>query len=401
MKYDFISFPDRRGHDALAVDAVGRDDGFCPAAPRDGFSVIPMWVADMNFKTAPQITDAIIDRANHPLFGYFIMRREYYDAVVNWQKTRNGSTVEREWIGYENGVLGCLSSFLRAFLPHGGRVLLHSPCYIGFQGTLKSMGVEALYSPLYRDRDGVWRMDYDDMERKIKENGIKAAVICSPHNPTGRVWERDELLSAFEIFKKYGVTVFADEIWSDIVIGENRFLPTRDISDDAKMRTVTACAPSKTFNLAGLIGAYHIVADKDMRERLEKEAGSTHYNSINVLSYHALLGAYSSGGAEWVDELCSVIGDNASFACDFIENRFEGVGLMRPQGTYMLYLDLKGYLASSGKTCDEVLRAGWDVGVAWQDGRPFLFPDSIRMNLALPKALVQEAFSRLGKYVFR
>ncbi len=401
MKYDFTSFPDRRGHDALAVDAVGRDDGFCPAAPKEGFSVIPMWVADMNFKTAPQITDAIIERAKHPLFGYFITRREYYDAIVNWQKARNGSAVEREWIGYENGVLGCLASFLRAFLPKGGRVLLHSPCYIGFQGTLKSMGVEALYSPLYRDRDGVWRMDYADMERQIKENGIRVAVLCSPHNPTGRVWEREELLTAYGIFKKYGVTVFADEIWSDIIIGENRFLPTRDISDDAKMRTVTACAPSKTFNLAGLIGAYHVVADADLRERLEKEAGSTHYNDANVLSYHALLGAYSDGGAEWVDELCSVIRDNVSFACDFIENRFEGVGLMRPQGTYMIYLDLKGYLASSGKTCEEVLRAGWDAGVAWQDGRPFLCPDSIRMNLALPKALVREAFSRLEKYVFR
>ncbi|MBO4216306.1 MAG: aminotransferase class I/II-fold pyridoxal phosphate-dependent enzyme [Clostridia bacterium] len=400
MKYDFDSYPDRRGRDALAVDAVGRDDGFCPAAPKDGFSVIPMWVADMNFRTAPQITDAIIERAKHPLFGYYFPRDEYYNAIINWQRTRNGSAVEREWIGYENGVLGCLASFLRAFLPEGGRVLLHSPCYIGFRGTLKSMDIEAVYSPLYRDGAGVWRMDFADMEKRIKDNSVRAAVLCSPHNPTGRVWEREELLSAFELFRKYGVTVFADEIWSDIIIGENRFIPARDISEDAKARTVTACAPSKTFNLAGLIGAYHIAADGELRRKLEKEAGKTHYNSMNVLSQYALIGAYSSGGAEWADELCSVIRDNVSFACGFIEDKFKGVGLMRPQGTYMLYLDLKEYLASRGKTCEEVLRAGWDAGVAWQDGRPFLMPDSIRMNLALPAAYVREAFSRLEKYVF-
>ena len=400
MKYDFISFPDRRGRDALAIDAVGVDNGFCPAAPKDGFSVIPMWVADMNFRTAPQVTEAIKERLGHPLFGYYTPRDEYYDAIIKWQRTRNDSRVEREWIGYENGVLGCLASALRAFLPAGGRVLLHSPCYIGFQGTLKSMGVDAEYSPLYRDKDGVWRMDYADMERRIAEKGIRFAVLCSPHNPTGRVWEREEMSRAYDLFRRYGVTVFADEIWSDLIIGSNRFIPARDISGDAASRTITACAPSKTFNLAGLIGAYHIVPDSSLRGRLEKEAGKTHYNGMNVLSQYALIGAYSSGGAEWTDELCSVIKENISFACDYIESRFGGVSFMRPEGTYMLYIDLTGYLAASGRGCEDVLRAGWDVGVAWQDGRPFLLPDSIRINLALPHTMVREAFERLEKYVF-
>ena len=194
--------------------------------------------------------------------------------------------------------------------------------------------------------------------------------------------------------------MFSDEIWSDIVVGAKRFVPSRDVSADAAARTVTACAPSKTFNLAGLIGSYRIVPDGAMREKLDRESGKTHYNSMNVLSQYALIGAYSDGGAEWVDELCGVIKKNVGYACDIIESRFSGVRLMRPEGTYMLYLDLKDRLAASEETCGEILRRGWDVGVAWQDGRPFLLPDSIRMNLALPFGMVEEAFDRLVKYVF-
>lgn len=399
MKYDFISLPERHGNDALAVDGVGDPDGFTPGRPNDGFSLIPMWVADMNFAVAPCVTDAIIKRASHPSFGYFDIRDEYYSAIIKWHKKRHGFDISRENIGYENGVLGCLASAIRAFTSPGSVVLLHSPAYIGFIGTIESLGRKPVYSPLVK-KDGVWKMNFEDMEKKLAENGIRFVIFCSPHNPTGRVWDREELENAMALFKKYDVTVFADEIWSDIIMPGFKFIPTASICNDAKMRTVTACAPSKTFNLAGLVGSYHIIFNSRLNNMMNKESMMTHYNKMNVLSEHALIGAYSDEGAEWTDELCTVLSENINFACDFISEKFSGVEVIKPQGTYMLYLYLEKYLEKSGRTTDEVLKAGWDVGVAWQDGRPFKAKNTIRMNLALPTRLVKEAFCRLEKYVF-
>lgn len=394
MKYDFISVPDRHGNDALAVDGVGEPDGFTPGKPKDGFSLIPMWVADMNFKVFPGIVDSVVKRASHPSFGYFETREEYYSAIIKWQHERHGLYVERKNIGYENGVLGCLATALRVFTAENDAVLLHSPCYIGFIGTVERAKRKAVYSPLLKE-DGVWRMDFSDMEKKIVENNIRFAVFCSPHNPTGRVWEKEEIERAMEIYKKHNVTVFADEIWSDIIMPGNKFIPTASVSDDAKMRTITACAPSKTFNLAGLIGSYHIIFNDNTAKKMREESAKTHYNSINVLSEHALIGAYTEEGAVWTDELCEVLSENIDFAVDFINKNFKGIEVLKPQGTYMLYLDLSEYLEKSGKTLDEVLSMGWDVGVAYQDGRPFKNPNTIRMNLALPTHLVKEAFERL------
>lgn len=400
MKYDFVNMPDRRGNDALAVDAPGEPNGFVPGRPKDGFSLIPMWVADMSFIAAPSITDAIVRRASHPSFGYFQTSRSYYDAIISWQKRRNGADVGADDIGYENGVLGALCSALRAFTSQGSSVIVHSPTYIGFTNTLNNYGRHIVSSPLFRDGDGIWRMDYDDMDKKICDNNIHFAIFCSPHNPTGRVWEKDEIEQAMDVYRKNNVIVFSDEIWSDIILSGNKFIPTQSVSEDAKQRTIAAYAPSKTFNLAGLIGSYHIIYNKYLRDRMKKESDLTGYNNINVLSQHALIGAYCTEGSEWTDELCSVLTENVGFAYDFIISRFHGISLAKPQGTYLLYLDMSEYLKSSGRTLDEVLKAGWDVGVAWQDGRGFGSPDSVRMNLALPTALVAEAFERLERYVF-
>ena len=384
MKYDFTSIMDRRGKDAIAVDALGAP-GFAPGAPKEGFDAIPMWVADMNFPTVPTIPEAIIARARHPAYGYFSPTEEYFASIIRWHETRNGVTgLTKECIGYENGVLGGVVSALNIFCSRGDNVLLHSPTYIGFTHSLEN----------------VWRMDFEDMEKKIVDNRVHAAVFCSPHNPCGRVWERWELERAMELYKKHDVMVVSDEIWSDIILGGHRHIPTQSVSEDARSRTVAIYAPSKTFNLAGLVGSYHIIYNPVLRDRVEKEASLSHYNSMNVLSMHALLGAYRPEGYEWVDELCQVLTANVDFACDFIARRFEGVEVSRPQGTYMLFLDCTRWCEAHGKSIEALQRAGWDVGVAWQDGRPFHGPCHIRMNLALPLSRVQEAFRRLDEYVF-
>ena len=400
MKYDFTSILDRRGKDAIAIDMVGAPGSAYPA-PRDGFDVIPMWVADMNFPVVPTIQEAMIRRAQHPAFGYFLPQEEYFDAIIRWQERHNGVTgLTKDAIGYENGVLGGVVTALNVLCSRGDKVLLHSPTYVGFTGSLTNNGYDIVHSPLVRDEKGIWRMDFADMEKKIVENHIHAAVFCSPHNPCGRVWERWEVEKAMELFKKHDVMVVSDEIWSDIILSGHQHVPTQSVSEDAKMRTVALYAPSKTFNLAGLVGSYHIIYNKTLRERCDKESYLCHYNSMNVMSMHALLGAYQPEGYEWVEELRQVITGNVDFACDFIEKHFDGVSVSKPQGTYMLFLDCADWLENHGKTMDELLRAGWDVGVIWQDGRAFHGQTHIRMNLALPLSRVQEAFRRLDKYVF-
>lgn len=400
MKYDFTSIMDRRGMDAMAVDALG-SGGSAPNKPREGFDPIPMWVADMNFPTVPTVPEAIIERTRHTAYGYFSPRKEYFDAIIRWHRQRNGvEGLLPEHIGYANGVLGGVATALNVVAARGDSVLIHSPTYIGFTSTLRNNGYNAVHSALVQDEQGVWRMDYEDMEKKIVENRIHAAVFCSPHNPCGRVWERGELEKAMALFRKYDVYVISDEIWSDLILTGHRHIPTQSVSEDARMRTIALYAPSKTFNLAGLVGSYRIVYNKRLREQMDKEAKLTQYNHMNVLSMHALIGAYKTEGHEWVDELCQVLTENVDYACDYIEKHFDGVKVSKPEGSYMLFVDCEEWCKKHGKTLEELELAAWDVGVAFQDGRAFFGPNHIRINLALPYSRVKEAFERLDKYVF-
>ena len=401
MKYDFTSIMDRRGKDAIAVDGLGTSPGFTPDAPKPGFDAIPMWVADMNFPTVPTIQQAILERVQHPAFGYFQPTPAYYDAICRWQQVRNGvSGLSAADIGYENGVLGGVISALTAFAAPGDGVLLHSPTYIGFTNCVTNNGYRIVHSPLVRDEAGVWRMDYEDMDAKLKANKIHVAIFCSPHNPCGRVWERWEIEKAMEVYRANDCLVISDEIWSDILLNGHRHIPTQSVSEDARNRTVALYAPSKTFNLAGLVGSYHIIYNPYLRDRVTAKSSKSHYNEMNVLSMHALIGAYRPEGEAWVDELCEVLSGNINFACDYIADRFPGVQVSKPQGTYMLFLDCTQWCDRHGKTIDWVEKAGWDVGVAWRDGRMFHGPCALRMNLALPLSRVQEAFDRLDRYVF-
>lgn len=401
MKYDFTSIMDRKGKDAIAIDAVGVPGGWGPDGPKDGWDIIPMWIADMNFPVVPTVQEAIIERVNHPAFGYFNPSDAYFDSIIEWQEKRNGVTgLKKEHIGYENGVLGGVASALASFALPGDSVLVHSPTYIGFTNTLKNGGYNIVHSPLVQDADGIWRMDYEDMDAKIKANKIHVVIFCNPHNPCGRVWERWELEKAMEVYAANDCVVISDEIWSDIILSGNKHIPMQSISEDARQRTIAFYAPSKTFSLAGLVGSYHIVYNKYLRERLESASSKSHYNGMNVLSMHALIGAYKPEGHEWADELCQVITENVDYACNYIKEHFEGVEVTKPEGTYMLFVDCTKWCEAHGKTIVDVETACWDVGVALQDGRMFHGPCHLRINLALPLSRVKEAFDRMDKYVF-
>ena len=290
MDYDFTTVLDRAGHDCTAADIIP----FKGFTVDEGFSLIPMWVADVSLPVAPPILKAVQDRLAFPFLGYFPLSDEYYDSIIRWQSRRNGvRDLKKEHIGYENGVLGGVSSAVQAFTNPGDNILIHSPTYVGFTHTMADLGRNIIHSQLKRDEQGVWRMDYEDMDAKLKAHNIHFAVFCSPHNPCGRVWERWEIEKAMEIYAANNCLVVSDEIWSDIIMPGHRHVPTQSVSEDARRRTIALYAPSKTFSLAGLIGSYHIVYDPYLRHRLERRGDMSHYNSCNVLSMHALTGAYS------------------------------------------------------------------------------------------------------------
>ena len=355
----------------------------------------------MSFVTAPPVMEALYKRLEMPNFGYFPLPKAYFDHIIRWQRRRNGvEGLLPEHIGYENGVLGGVSAALQAFTAPGEKILVHSPTYVGFTHTFEDTGRVAVHSPLKRDEAGVWRMDYEDMDRKLKEHGIHMAIFCSPHNPCGRVWERWEIEKAMEVYAANDCLVISDEIWSDIIMPGHRHIPTQSVSADARERTIAFYAPSKTFSLAGLVGSYHIIYNKYLRDRVVNQSRLSHYNDCNVLSVHALIGAFSPEGAEWTDEMIAVVDDNLGYACDFISAHFPGVQVMRPQGTYMLFLDCGDWCRQHGVSIRELQARGVRCGVIWQNGEAFFHPDSIRMNFALPHSLAVEAMDRLKKYVF-
>lgn len=400
MKYDFTSIMERHGMDAIAVDNLGWGS-FYPEPPKEGFDSIPMWVADMNFPTVPTVVKAMADRVQHPAYGYFKPRAEYFEEIIEWQRRQHGvQGLTKECIGYENGVLGGVVTALNIFCCRGDNVLVHAPTYTGFTKCLKNNGYNIVLSYLKQDEQGVWRMDLADMEQKIVENKIHACVFCSPHNPCGRVWTREELEPMMELFRKYSVQVVSDEIWADLTLYGNKHIPTQSVSEDAKMRTIALYAPSKTFNLAGLVGSYSIIYNPTLRDKAYKESSLGHYNSMNVLSMYALIGAYKEEGYEWLEELRQVLAGNVDYACSYIAEHFPGVTTTKPEGTYMLFIDCTQWCKDHGKDLDWVKKAGWDVGVDWQDGRDFHGPCHIRLNLALPLSRVKEAFARMDRYVF-
>ena len=400
MKYDFTTVIQRAGQDALAYDGLGVYPGL-PSRPKDGFDPIPMWVADMNFRVFPGIQEAVIRRVQQPHFGYIYPPAEFTESMIWWQKTRNGAeALTPECIAFENGLLGGLISALNAVCTRGDSVLVHKPTYSGFTRALKQNGYQLVLSDLTADEAGVWRMDFEDMEKKIVANCIHALIFCTPHNPCGRVWERWEVEKLMELCKKHDVYVIADEIWSDIILPGHKHVPPELVSEDAKNRTVALYSTAKTFSIPAFNGSYRVIYNKRLRDQVAKASMQTDYNNWNLLTCYAMMGAYTEEGAQWVDEMCRVINDNMDYTCDYVEKHFDGVNFFRPEGTYMLYLDCTDWCEKHGKTIDDLQQAGWDVGVAWRDGRQYYSPCHVRISVAHPLPVLKEALERMDKYVF-
>ena len=396
MKYDFTTLPDRHGRDAIAVDGLGK--GFAPDAPRPGFDAIPMWVADMNFVCLPTIQQAVIERVQHPAFGYFDPTPEYYDSIIRWQSVRNGVTgLTAEAIGYENGVLGGVISALNCVCSKGDKILIHSPTYIGFTHCLTDNGYDIVHSPLVQDEADVWRMDYADMEKHLAEEHIHAAILCSPHNPCGRVWERWELEKAMELYKKYNVYVVSDEIWSDIILSGHRHIPTQSISEDARMRTAALYAPSKTFNITGLVSSWMAVKNPELRK------GFYHWLEVNEFSSpvsFSVIGAEAAyrNGEQWLDEMLEYVEYNIAFTRDYIARNIPGLSMVEPQASFLVWLDFRALHLCQ----DEIMRLLLDKAhLALNDGTMF-GPQGAgfaRLNVGTPRCVLEKALDSLRRAI--
>jgi cystathionine beta-lyase len=387
--YNFDKVIDRRNTNSVKFDGD---------KAKENPDLIPMWVADMDFETLPEVAEALTKRASHAIFGYASPTQEYKEAVMGWMKRRHDFEVEKDWFVCTPGVVTAVKLAVLSYTNEGDNVLLHKPVYYPFDSSVKLNGRHVVECPLNYENES-YSCDFELFEKVIVDNDVKLFVLCNPHNPIGKVWTKEELYQIGMICKKHGVIVVSDEIHMDFVYEGSKHIPFYNVDESFKDMSIVLTAPSKTFNLAGLIGSYHIIYNEELRKQVDRTSNNTYYNHMNVLSMHALIGAYR-GGEEWLDELREVLQGNVDYACDFIWNHFEGVKVSKPQGTYMLYLDCGEWCDLNNTSIQDLLVKGAEVGVIWQDGRPFNRPWAIRMNLALPKSRVEEAFRRLTEYVF-
>ena len=391
MQYDFDT-PIDRTHTWSIKHDFKKENGKAD-------DILPLWVADMDFRSPDSVVEALKKAVDHGIFGYSRADESYFDAVAAWYQKRHHLTLQPEWMTCTPGIVFALSIAVRAFTQEGDAVLIQPPVYHPFSRAILRNKRTLVENPLVL-KDGHYEMDLEELEQKVLDEHVKLMILCNPHNPVGRVWTREELTALADICLRHHVYVISDEIHGDFVWQGHEQTPYASISEEACLHSMMCTAPSKTFNLAGLVGSYHIVYNSWWRDRMEKESSLSHYNMMNVLSMHALIGAYKPEGYEWTDELCEVLTGNIDFACDYIEKHFEGVTVSKPQGTYMLFVDCTDWCKAHGKTIEDVEHACWDVGAAIQDGTMFFGPCHLRMNLASPRSRIEEAFHRMDKYVF-
>ena len=386
MPFDFDELIDRRDTDSLKYDfAVRRNK------PAD---ILPLWVADMDFKAPPAVIEALTARAQHGIFGYTDGRDAYYSAVQNWFFNRFQWETRTEWIIKTPGVVFAISAAVRAFTERGDAVLIQPPVYYPFTETIAANARRLVKNELIYE-DGRYSIDFEDFERKITENQVKLFILCSPHNPVGRVWTREELTQLGEICLAHNVPVISDEIHADFTYPGHPHTVFADLDARFAANSITCTAPSKTFNLASLQISNIFIPDRELRRRFKQELTRAGYSQPNVMGLEACRAAYEHGGP-WLDELRTYLLQNLLFAREYIARSMPGVRLVEPEGTYLIWLDFRS-LGLSGKTLDDLIvyKAGlWlDAGEMFGDGGDGFQ----RINIACPRATLEEALKRLAR----
>lgn len=381
MNFDAII--DRRGTDSLKYD-------FCVERGRPA-DVLPLWVADMDFPVAKPIEEALIARVRHGIFGYTEIKQDYVDAVVDWFSTRHGWTPREEWLVKTPGVVFALAMAVRAYSQPGDAVLIQPPVYYPFRNVVERNGRRLLQNELVL-RDGRYEMDLDKLEQQFREESVKIMLLCSPHNPVGRVWTRDELERLALLCARYRVILVADEIHCDFTLPGHPFVSAATL-DAIRDQVVICTAPSKTFNLAGLQVSNIFIPEKGLRQKFRQEIDAAGYSQLNTLGLLACKVAYREG-AGWLQEVKTYLADNVAFVRRYLAEHLPSVTLIEPEGTYLLWLDFRR-TGLSGKELDTFITR--QAGL-WLDGGRLFGGDTDgfqRINIACPRAVLEQALERL------
>ena len=351
----------------------------------------PMWIADMDFAVPDCVLDEIRARLEHPVFGYSDPDPRFAQAVIQWAQDRHGITdLQPEYIRCQNSALGGVVTAIQTLTQPGDPVLVHLPNYNGFTKAISDAGRRLVGSPLVQDKNGIFRIDLEDMDRRIQEEHIKCLIFCSPHNPTGRVWTREEIEAVCRLCEKRGVFLISDEVWSDFVFAPAQHISTTQVSPYAHEHTITLNGASKTFNLAGLHASYSIVYSGELRRVYHKLSDASHCNAPNTLSLAALIGAYT-GGRAYVDELVSYIRRNMELVHSFIGREVPNVRSYLPEGTYTMWLDF----TATGRSEEENSRRMGAEGLVINPASDYNGNNWFRMNTACPRSLVEQALQQL------
>lgn len=387
-KYDFDTIIDRRDTCCQKWDSMeplfGTND------------LLPMWVADMDFKAPPEVIEALRERVDHGIFGYTSRCPSYYQSITGWFARRHGWTIEQEWVRHTPGVVPALAASILAFTQPGDGVLVQPPVYYPFFNAIRGRGRTVVENPLHFN-NGRFEMDYADLERKLEDSSVKLVFLCSPHNPVGRVWSRQELEKFAALCAAKGVIVISDEIHCDILFDGAKHTPYASISEEARDHSITTIAPSKTFNIAGLSTAAAIIPSKRLRDNYQSVVDFLHVNGGNVFGTLALEAAYTQG-EPWLNELLAYLEGNLDFIEEFLAERLPDINLVRPEGTYVPLLDCRA-LEMSGPELERLLVE--KGGVALDGGHWFGTGGTgfVRINIATPRALLKDGLERIEKAV--
>ena len=383
MKYNFDEEVNRRGTGCVKWDEAPSAD------------IIPLWVADMDFKAAPAIQEAVAKRAAHGVFGYTVVEEDYYEAVISWFQRRHDWTIHREEILYTTGVVPAMSVAIKALTMPGEKVLILSPDYNCFFSSVRNNGCEVLETVLKRVGDS-FEVDWADFEAKCADEKTTVFLLCNPHNPCGRVWSKTELMQMNDICLKYGVKVVSDEIHCELVMPGHKFQPFAAVSESCRQNSVILNSPSKSFNIAGLQVANIICTNPSWRRRLDRAININEVCDVNPFAPVALKAAYNDS-EDWIDELNLYLWDNYQLLCDFIEKNLPQWHVCKLEGTYLPWIDISEMGVTARSLCDRLLKEA----KVWINPGTMYGPQSgegyIRINLATQRSRLIEALERIKK----
>lgn len=384
MNFDKII--DRKNTNAIKIDLATHR-----GKPSD---VLPLWVADMDFKAPTCVQNAIKAKAKHGIFGYSVPNQDYYNAVKKWMKFQHNFEIESQWIINTPGVVFAIALAIRAFTEPGESVLIQTPVYYPFKNVIEQNNRKVVKNSLF-EKDGKWQIDFDDFENKILANHIKLFIFCSPHNPVGRVWTHKELKRINEICLKNNVLVFSDEIHNDFILSPNQHTVYSTLSEEAAQNSIVATSATKTFNLAGLQFSTIFIKNEKLRIKVLREKSKTGYDEPNIIGLVATVAAYKNGLA-WLSELKKYLAKNLEFVRNYLHKKIPKIKLIEPEGTYLLWLDFNAL----GLSDDELDNVIVNKAKLWLD-RGTMFGEEgkgyQRLNIASPRIVIKEAMDRLYK----